>query len=138
MCFLPCTNHKDMPNLTSEVNSLLCCASLLVSVTCTAVVKCIYNLIAISIFTCGIHDITCTTRFQARINKTSVHLFINTHPGTLLYHPGAEVQGAECCRKASEAGPCTYCPGVIYWSGKNIHPIRTISSACSASVLACQ
>ena len=39
--FLACTDHKGMPKLTSEVNSLLHCASLLVSVTFTAVVKCI-------------------------------------------------------------------------------------------------
>ena len=51
-----CGNHEGMPKMYSEVSSLLCCASLLVSVTCIAVVKCIYNLIANSTFTCGIHN----------------------------------------------------------------------------------
>ena len=54
--FLICGDHKGMPKMYSEVNSLLCCANLLVAVTCTAVVKCIYNLIASNTFTCGIYD----------------------------------------------------------------------------------
>ena len=43
-------DHKGMPKVSSEVNSLPCCASLLVSVTCTAVVKSTYNLLAINSF----------------------------------------------------------------------------------------
>ena len=73
MCFgFVYTDHKSMPKLTSEVKSILCCASLLGSVTCTAVVKCIYNVIAISIFTCSIHD----HLYNQFMNKASVHLGI--------------------------------------------------------------
>ena len=37
--FLVYGDHKGMPKMYSEVNSLLRCASLLVSVTCTTLVK---------------------------------------------------------------------------------------------------
>ena len=51
--FLVCSDHKGMFKNTSEVNSLLCCASLLVVVAISRLLcysKCIYNLIASTSF----------------------------------------------------------------------------------------
>ena len=71
-----CGDHKGMPKMYSEVNSLLCYASLLV---CTAVVKCIYNLIYSSTYTCGVHDHLYNQCILARLNKISVHLLCSLY-----------------------------------------------------------
>ena len=64
---LVCGDHKGMPKMYTEVNSLLCCASLLVSVTCTAIVKCIYYLIASIVLLLVVLMITCTTSLYFKL-----------------------------------------------------------------------